>query len=361
MNLAPIQHLFEHDGPFVTVHMDVSRAHENADQQIDARWQNTQQELEQAGVDGALIEQIGSRLREQTEVGGEVRRTIVAADGEIVFDDVLAGHSMWPETTAVGALPDLSGWLHQMDGQIPFLLVLADREGADMDFYQALARPDSEHQEVEGGTLHIRKVQVGGWAHPQYQRRSENLWQENAREVADAVREAFNEHRPRLIILAGDERARGEIAEALEGLQADIHHVTAGGRAAGSSEEALWDEIRQVLAQIEATEQQKITGELEEKAGQGAGAALGLDEVIDALVQRKVERLIVDLQKAQEMTVDPKKHPGLVLPGNAAGDSTLRADQVLVAAGAASDAELSVVPAEQAKGGGVAAVLRWAS
>jgi len=59
------------------------------------------------------------------------------------------------------------------------------------------------------------------------------------------------------------------------------------------------------------------------------------------------------------MTVDPSDHPGLSLPSSAAGESRLPADQVLVAAGAATDADLSVLPAEQTKGAGVAALLRW--
>ena len=37
----------------------------------------------------------------------------------------------------------------------------------------------------------------------------------------------------------------------------------------------------------------------------------------------------------------------------------LPADMVLVAAGAATDTELSLLPAEQTKGAGVAALLRW--
>lgn len=359
MKLASIQDLYAHSGPFVTVHMDVSRDTEDANQQLDARWTGVSRELERAGVEQGLVDAIGARLRAQTDMPGEARRTIVAADGQIVFDDVRAGHSIWPETTSVGPLPDLAGWLHQVDGQTPFVLVKADREGADIDVYRAMSKPDPEHQEVHGETLHIQKVPQGDWAQKQFQQRSENVWKQNAREVADAVRSACAQERPRLVIVAGEERARAEVGEALDGLQYDVEQVSAGGRAAGSSEEALWDEVRQVLARFEAFDAQQVTDRLLEKTGQGSGAARGLGDVLDALVQGKAERLIVDLQAARDMTVDPAEHPGLSLPAGAADEKQLPADQVLVAVGAATDAELSVLPAERTKGAGVAALLRW--
>lgn len=359
MQLGTIQDVYTHPGPFVTVHLDVSRNTEDAPQQLDARWTTARQSLEEAGVDTALVDAIGERVHEPLDVPGEVRRTIVAADGEIVFDDVLAGHTVWPEVVTYGELPDVSGWLHQVDGQMPFLLVVADREGADIDFYRALARPDAERTEVSGDTIDLHKVPGGGWSHRRFQERSENVWESNARDVADEVRAAVRRHRPRVVILAGDERARTLIAEALDGLQCDVEQVTAGGRAAGSSTESLWEDVRRVLARIEAADQQQLIGDLEEKWGQGSGAALGVDDVVQALVQGKVDRLIVDLQKARDLTVDPTRFPGLPLPAQAAQRTDLPADQVLVAAGAATDTAISLIPAQQGKGGGVAALLRW--
>lgn len=359
MNLATIQHLYTHAGPYVSLHIDVSRNTEDAPQQRDARWTSTRHDLEKAGIDSGLIEQIGERVGERTEVPGEARRTVVAAGDQVVFDDVRAGHSIWPEATSYGPLPDLSGWLHQVDGQLPFVLVTADREGADIDVYQAISKSDPEHREVAGETLHITKVPQGDWAQKQFQQRSENVWQQNAREVADAVRTACAESRPRVVLLAGDERARAEIAKALDGLQTQVVQVQAGGRAPGSSDEALWTEVRGVLASLEGHDQQEIAERLLEKSGQGSGAARGLPDVLDALVLGKVERLVLDLRAAHDLTVTPADHPGLPLPESVMDEKDLPADLVLVAAGAATDAELSILPAEQTKGAGVAALLRW--
>lgn len=357
MNLATIQDLFHHAGPFVSVHADVSRNTEDAAQQMDARWTTMRHDLEKAGVAAALADQIGDRLRERIDTPGEARRTIIAAEGGIVFDDLRTGHSIWPESTSIGELPDLAGWLHQLDGQVPFLLVTADREGADIDFYRATSKPHAEHEEVHGDTLHLQKVPQGDWAQKQFQRRSDNVWAKNAHEVADTVRAVCARHRPRVVVVAGDERARTDIVGALEGISCDVEQVTAGGRAAGASAEALWDDVREVLARLEADDEEQISGRLLEKSGRGSGAARGLGDVLDALVQGKVERLILDLQAAREMSVNPAEHPGLSLPSTAHGE--LPADQVLVAAGAATDAQLSLLPTGQTKGAGVAALLRW--
>jgi hypothetical protein len=359
MQLSTLQDVYAHPGPYVTVHMDVSRNSENAVQQIDARWTTARKSLHSEGVDEKLVERIGDRLMEPVDVGGEVRRTIVAAGGEIVFDEVTAGHSIWPDVVACGDLPDLSGWLHQVDGQLPFMLVAADREGADIDFYPSLTTAESVHREVDGDALHLHKFHGGGWSHKRFQRRSENQWDSNAREVADEVRAAVARRRPRVVMLAGDDRARAAITESLDGIPCEVVQLTSGGRAAGSSSEALWEDVRRVLARLEAEDEQELTGRLEEKWRQGSGAVLGVDDVIDALVQHKVDTLIVDLQKAHDVAVDPTRHPGLPLPEQARASKELPADQVLVAAGAATDASIAVLPAAQTKGGGVAAMLRW--
>lgn len=359
MQLNALRSVYAEPGPYVTVHMDVSRNTEDASQQLDARWTSARHTLEHEGVDPGLIEEIGRRVHEPVDVGGEVRRTIIAAGGQVVFDELIAGHSVWPEVVTCGDLPDVSGWLHQVDGQFPFLLVVADREGADIDFFRSLTAAETVHREVDGDTSQLHKFHGGGWSHKRFQQRSENQWESNSRDVADEIRAVVTRHRPRVVILAGDERARTAIGERLEGVQCEVVQTAAGGRAAGSSSSSLWDEVRKTLAHLEADDQRQLTGRLEEKWGRRNGAVLGVDDVIDALVQHKVDTLIVDLQKAHDLTVDPSRWPGLPLPEQARARKELPADQVLVAAGAATDAAIAVLPATQTKGGGVAAMLRW--
>lgn len=360
MDLQQVRHVFEETGPFVTVHAEVGRTTEDGAVQVDARWNNVRQELEQHDLDDSLVEDVGERLREVVHAPGEARRTIVAAAGRVLLDEVQVGHSLWPETTDVAALPDLSGWLTVADRAVPFVLVVADREGADIDAYQALSAGSSAgHREVEGQTFQIHKVPVGGWAQDHYQQSVENNWHRNAREVAAAVTSLLEHHRSELVVLAGDVRARADLAELLEAPGTTLLQTEAGGRAPGASQEALWHAVEEALAEVQATRERDLAGELERARGQGAGAAFGLQDVLTALSQSQVDRLALDLRAAAEHTVRPDRYPGLSLPRYALEGEDLPADRVLVAAAALTGASVHLLPAALAHGGGIAAQLRW--
>jgi hypothetical protein len=359
MELSRIRPVLEKDGPFLTVHVEVGRGTEDAPQQLDARWTTLRHELEHAEMPPALVDDIGDRVRENTHAPGEARRTIVAAGGTVVFDEVQIGHSFWPEFTETADLPDLAGWLTMADADLPFVVVVADREGADVEVYRALTLPATGHETVHGDTLHIRKVPQGDWAHKRYQQGTENTWHRNAEQVTDTVRGLAAHHRPRAIMVAGDVRARADIASMLESPDAPVVPVESGGRAEGASTDAMWEEIQVALAQLKAADDQTVVDRLTEGRGRGDGAATGLDEVVDALVQARVERLVLDLGAAKEKSIRPRRHEGLPLPPTAAEADELPADRALVAAAALSGADLSVLPAELSGGGGVAALLRW--
>jgi hypothetical protein len=359
MELTRVRPVFEHEGPFVTVHAQVGRATEDARQQLEARWTSVRQELERTDLAADVVEEIGTRLKENTHRPGEVRRTIVASADGIVFDEVQSGHSARPETVDVGPLPDVSGWLAVAECEMPFVLVVVDREGADIDLYSALSQGRSSHESVEGETYYITKVAEGDWAQKQFQQTAENRWHHNAQLVADRVRSIQHGHAVRAVLVAGEVRMRADVCELLEDLDADVLPIEAGGRAAGASETALWDEVRTALAHLEALDDDDVAERLAEGRGRGRGAAHGLDDVLDALVTTRVERLVLDLDRTSEKTVRPGQHPGLMLPPGAGECDELPADRTLLAAAALSGAEVSLLPSELSHGGGVAALLRW--
>jgi hypothetical protein len=359
MRLDRVRGVYDHPGPYVTVHLDVSRTTEDARRQLDARWTTARHDLERGCVAGEAIAELESRVREQTHLPGEVRRTVVATAGGVLFDELRQGRTVWPEVVTVGQLPDLAGWLSQSDGAVPFLLVRADRKGAGIDVYDGLGSEPRHHVEVDGDEEDLTKLPEGDWAQKEYQQRAENTWKRNAELVAEQVRSQHAHFRPRVVVLAGDVRAKALLAEQLENLQADVATVDSGGRAAGASDEALWDDVRELLASYRAHDQADIAERLDRGRARGQGAATGLDEVVEALVRAEVERLVLDLSAARELRVSPADHPGLAVPAQVAESRDLPADQVLVAAAAATGAEVSLLPRELAHGGGVSATLRY--
>jgi|GEM_PF-1444845 len=365
MRLDQIRAVLDHPGPYISLHLDVSRASEDARQQLDARWTRARHELEHQGVTGPVLVELEERLREPSHLPGVVRRTIVATPDEVVLDDARAGGSAWPETVAVGPLPDLAGWLTQVHGSLPFVIVRADRAGADIEVYLSPGGHAAETTSVEGDTFDITKLPQGDWAQDKYQQRAENTWHANAQLVAEQVHELQIRYRPRLVVVCGDVRARSDLADLLSGLRATVAVVDSGGRAAGTSDEALWGDVRRLLDEDRARETEDLLQVLARGAAIAEGVVTGPDRVAEALVKGEVERLVLDLQEAHATTVDPADHPGLALPEPVLTAGPLPADQVLVAASALTGAEASLLPHEVdlpqefALASGVAATLRW--
>jgi hypothetical protein len=364
VNLTRVRDVVEHDGPFTTLHVEVGRASENAAEQIQARWTSIRHQLERDHVDPDLVADLESRVVEPVHLPGEVRRTIVAAGNEVVFDEVQVGHNPRPELLDRDVLPDLSAWLAVADREIPFVLVVADREGADLEVHRATSRGDVRTETVTGDTFYVTKVAEGDWAQKQFQQTAENTWHHNARLVADEVRTLVRRHAPKVVLVAGEERARSEVLHAIQEdgaveARTTVVPVGAGGRAEGASRDALWQEVLARLAEVEGTRDGDLAGRLDQARGRGTGGATGLQDVLSALSQARVDLLALDLDAMREHAVRPSEHSGLPVPAAAAGSDELPADRLLVAAAALSGADLAVLPEALTHGGGVAALLRW--
>jgi hypothetical protein len=364
MDLTRLRPVFEHSGPYLTVHAEVGRTTETAGAQQESRWTTVRHELERAHADDRLVSEVGRRLQENTHAAGAVRRTLVATGDKVLLDDVQVGETHWPEVLDRDELPDLAAWAAAEDRAIPFVLVITDRTGADVQAYRALAGGPAEQETVSGETFYITKVPQGDWAQPQFQQTAENAWEQNARLVADEARTLTRRYGAALVLVAGEVRARAEVTRALEshdpGSIGTVVQVESGGRAEGSSDEALWDEVRAHLAEAEREADAEVAGLLDEARGRGEGAATGLDEVLEALRKSQVDRLVLDLQALSERTVTAADLDGVPLPEPAASSDDLPADRALLAAGALTGARLTVLPKSMARGGGASALLRWA-
>jgi hypothetical protein len=362
MDLEQLRAVFETPGPYLTLHVDVGRASEHGAEHVESRWTQIRHELERARVPEAVLPRIDELVHENTHLPGEVRRTIVAAGDRIVLDEVQTGHNPHPEVVDLGELPDLAPWIDMADQAYPFVLAVVDRTGGEVSTYRAASQPAVDEESVTGQTYYITKVPQGDWAQKQFQQTAENRWRENAELVAEAVRDAARSHRARAVLVAGEVRARSEVAKAIASIDHrfdGVIEVEAGGRAEGASDEAMWAEVHEHLRGLVAAEDADVAARLDEGRGRGRGVATGIDEVLDALVKGQVEELVVDLAVLADKTVRPGEHEGLPLPQPAVDAEELPADRVLVAAAALTGARLTVLPASMAHGGGVSALLRW--
>ncbi|QWC84508.1 hypothetical protein KLP28_13160 [Nocardioidaceae bacterium] len=367
MDLSALRPVFEHAGPFTTVHVDVSRDVEDADHRIDIRRRDVESDLREAGVDDTLVEEIGRRIAEQSGLQGSVRRTLVATDGQVVLDTVHAGVEDSGRTVDHGPLPHLLPWVTVEDRAVSFVLAVADRTGAEVSAYRAAAGDPESSTTVEGGeTYYISKVDgVGGEAENRVERLAEENWKANAREIAEEVVSQSRSlgGRP-LLLLAGEVQMLTELVAAVEHVDAGaaerVRQLESGSRADGASEEAMWSEVHEVLQRAAVERDGGLGNDLDMARGRDEGSREGADDVLTALTKAQVETVLVEPGLLEDATVDPSAFTGLPLPMGAVEAGELPLGRVLLAAACLSGADMSVVPRGFAGPIGVAALLRWA-
>lgn len=367
MNLSFLTPVFAAAGPFATVCADVTHTTESADTELDLRVRALTGTLAEQGAPEGVVEAVRVRLLEGNE-GGEAgtlrgRALVVDASGAVLLDQPLADAPS-REVAEWSAQPDIVPVLRQLSGRVPHVVVLIDRVGADITFVN-LPDLEDEQETVEGDTLHIRKFPGGGWAHHRYQHNTENLWIQNADDVARRIDAMVRRHSPRFVLVAGDVRARQILTDrAAESWAPLIVSMDEGGRAEGASREPVDRRAAELVAEHEA----RLIAETAEKVVAAAPHGLsvtGRDRVVEALRKGQVETLVLADDPAEEtllvgaspleLGVDQHDMDALGTHG-----SVVPADRALVHAAVASAAEVVVAPrAALPEQVSVAAVLRY--
>ncbi|SNS43911.1 hypothetical protein SAMN06893096_104121 [Geodermatophilus pulveris] len=363
--LAPV---FAAPGPYATVCADVTHTTENADTELELKVRAITEQLEGQGAPEPVVQAVRDRLLEGNE-GGEAgtlrgRAVVVAADGSVVLDEVLADVPRDP-VVEWAAQPHLLPVLRQLAGRVPHAVVITDRAGADVSVASLAGHPELE-QQVEGRTFHMRKVKVGGWAHNTYMHTAENQWEENAGLVGDELSSLARRLPLRFVLVAGDVRARQILTDTAKGTWADLVVTTdEGGRAAGADREVVQRRAAELVAEYEAHDEADAVEKIQSAAAHGL-AVTGTPSVVEALRKSQVETLVLaDRPDDEELVVGPDP----LLLGTGQGDmealgvqdaQSVPADRALVAAAVASDAGVVVVPRSAMPGDiPVAAILRY--
>ena len=356
MDTASLSHVFSASGPFATVLIDVSHDSEDGEHEHELRVREATSTLTEHGASEKVVESVAQQLGELVHRPAPVGRLLVANAEGMLLDEVFGSRVDQP-TVSWGPLPDLSSWIAHRDATTSFVLALVDHVGGDVAVYDSDVPEADEETSVEGETHHAHKVPVGGWSALRYQHVTENVWAENAQEVADRVRAYVEERGEELVLLAGDPQSRPIVVAALENLPATVVELSSGTRNEDGGDEALQQAIREALLAEAVRRRTELSHDLRNRMGRGESVATGVHDVADAFVRGQVETLLLDAQAAAEHTLDPGQHPGLAISTTDTGP--VRADQGLVAAAVLTSAAVSVVPSAALGGSPVAALLRW--
>jgi len=298
IRLDTLSDLLTGPGPYATVYLDATRSKELGPQEVDKRWRGLRRSLAEQGADHATLEAMDAAVGGHEDVPGPHGQLVVGAGGRVRYDVALPEVPQ-RQTASWAPLPDLMPMVAQLGARVPYVLALVDRTGADV----TVVGPDHsgrEQQAVEGDTHQIRKVGVGGWSHLRYQHRAEDLWEANARQVAEAIQSAVHRGGARLVVLAGDVRARETLRKNLDERSAElVVELQTGGRAGGIDEQKLDDEVDTAVARAALDADQAVVDRFAEAYGRarsGAGdvlAVAGIADTVAALRQAQVETLLL--------------------------------------------------------------------
>jgi len=368
MDVSFLEPVFSAPGPYATVCTDVTHTTATADTELELRVRAISEELTTQGAPEPVVEAVRSQLLQANE-GGQLatlrgRALIVAADGSVVLDEALADSPRAP-VTSWSPDPHLLPVLRQLAGRVPHVIVVADRVGADISVASGTGQ-QVETQQVDGDTFHMRKVQVGGWAHNTYMHTAENQWEQNAGQVAGVVHDVVTRDGSRFVLLAGDVRARQLIAdEATQEVRAVLVSMDGGGRAAGADRSVIDARATELIAENEAAETTQVLEQIASASAHGL-AVTGTALVVEALRKAQVETLVLADHPDDEQLFGG---PGSLELGLIADEVTglgvtdvqqVPADLAMLRAAVGSDAAVVVVPRSAMPGDiPVAAVLRY--
>jgi hypothetical protein len=357
MRTSRLSSLYDADGPFATVLVDVSHDAENGEHEHELRVRAATEDLRAQGAPDEVVQEVSTRLGELVRDASPVGRLVVATATGVQLDEVVHARVDQPVVTW-SPLPDLARWIEHQDALTPFVLAVVDHEGGDVAVYESDVPEPDEQATVGGETQHVHKVPVGGWSALRYQHVTENVWARNAEAAADEiVSHVRSGHH--LVLLAGDPQSKPVVKARLESTPATLVELETGRRAEDGGDEAFQQAIREALLGQAVARRLETSHELKERMGAGTAVATGVDDVADAFVRGQVQTLLVDPQGAEDLTLEVARHPGLALGWLTGRPEKLPASQALVAAAVLTSADVRVEPSAAMGGTPVSALLRW--
>ncbi len=355
---ADVLELMNSKGPFLTVWADRPSAEADGRAAANAAVRQASTTMPPAVLD-AVTEALAAAL---TAAPGAV----AVADGSGVR---LVEELPSPPRASLsreGELPSLSPVIEHRQADIPFVLVVTDRQGADV-YWSGPA--DTGVTTVTGdGDQPIHKPRHGGgWAHRRMQQRAENAWEQTSSEVASTLAEVVEQVRPRVITVGGDVRMTQLLRERVpDGVAALLRDVP-GSRSEDGSDEHRDAAIRRWVRTAVAEDTVAVLRLFEQEQGQRDRAADGPSDTLAALRESRVDVLLVhddpdDARQAwfvDDVPTMVSDDPSLLRSLGHDEPRPARLVDVAIRAALATGAGIRVVPSAGPVTGGLGAILRW--
>ncbi|MFD5267814.1 Vms1/Ankzf1 family peptidyl-tRNA hydrolase [Streptomyces sp. NPDC058335] len=376
MQLSFLTPLFDRRGPWATVYFDPAQNDESGAKRRELSVREACRTLEDEGADAATVQAVRDALMDVGPAEDPSGRVVFAAGGEVVLSHRLSRPPQ-RQIASWAPLPRLTPLL-ELSSQDPVCLVAyIDRTGADFERRGAAGPQDAG--QVEGRQHPIHRTATADWSERHFQLKVENTWEQNAAEIAEALKTAYEESGADLVVLVGDPRERSAVRERLpEAVREVTTQTEHGGRAAGSSSPALEEAVEQARRQ----HQRRLVEEALDRfragrvgvADKPTDAVEGVPALVEAVREHRVDTLLIrpdgaDLARETWAGADPDQVAVRRTEAQTLGESEpmpVRADDALLRAAAVTAADVLVVPPSDEDGngadvptGGLGALLRW--
>jgi peptide chain release factor subunit 1 len=232
--------LLDTPGPFVSVYFEDSHDTHDADAQLERKWRGLREQLEEQGIDESVTAEIGQAIMElRPPIGRSGRAVVAGATGVVVNEHLLRPTA---ETVVrVSELPYIVPILEQGFDSSDYLLVVVDHTGADISVHTDVSQ---RSETVGGGGYPAHKAsgaETAGYGDPQLRTEAAR---NNARAVADRVRELVDETGAGVVFVVGEVSSRSDLLAALpERVLGLAVPLQIGARHSGHG----FDEVQQVI------------------------------------------------------------------------------------------------------------------
>lgn len=232
----------------------------------------------------ASLRQAAAALQRDLPTEGAHAVAVFASNAAGLFEVLPLPRSARPRV-AIGHSP-LVGPLVRLERRERWCVALVSRRDARI----FRGSPDGLREIEQIHDVVFGQHDQGGWSQARYQRGIEKEKDDHLRNTADALMKHFKRRPFQRLILGGprevvadfESKLHGYLSERLAGrIEVDVDSSTA--------EQVL----RKAQPLFEALEDEREAAALE-RLGEGGRAALGLDEVLRALNERRVECLLLD-------------------------------------------------------------------
>ncbi|MEK8169739.1 Vms1/Ankzf1 family peptidyl-tRNA hydrolase [Streptomyces sp. M19] len=285
-------------GPWASVYADVSHSTEDAAKQLELMAGATAGLLSELGADIATCDAMYDALvavRTDGLPGDHAGRALFATSGRSSWTCRWPGRPRLSSPTGPWRPARAPGRRHRGRSAVPDRVREPDRRGLRAARRHRRQRGRSRR----GADWPIHRTASADWSERHFQTRVENTWEQNAAEIGDAARRAYERTGAELLLLAGDPRERRAVHDRLpEPLRAVTYESEHGGRAAGADSAPLERDIAQVRAVHELEHVADTVGRFRTGAqggtdGEAAYAAAGVPALVEAAREHRIGTLLL--------------------------------------------------------------------